>query len=302
MFPILSIPVPFDPNIISTDVFVLSWHGFLSAVGAAVAVWMAGRAAVRDKLNKDLVYNTAVWGIVGGIIGARLVHVIDHWNFYSGDPALIFQVWSGGIGLWGGIIGGWIGGSIYGFISRQNVGKLMDIGAPSLLVGQTIGRVGDIINGEHCSSSTNLPWGWFFTDSNSPGRSCVENSENWSQGFFPPGTSAETAVHPVVVYEMVWNICGLLLITFLRRKLKPYGSIFFVYLAWYSVGRFFLQYLRLDAVKFAGFQEAHIIALITLTISTLFIAFKVRFGSLDYDVESNVVGRAERRRKLKESR
>ena len=98
MFPILSIPIPFDPNIISTGVFVLSWHGFLSVVGAGVAVWMAGRAAVRDKLNKDLVYNTAVWGIVGGIIGARLVHVFDHWDFYSGNPTLIFQVWSGGIG------------------------------------------------------------------------------------------------------------------------------------------------------------------------------------------------------------
>ena len=221
---------------------MLSWHGFFSVVAMVVGVWMAGRAASRENLDKDLVYNTAIWGIIGGVIGARLVHVIDYWSVYSLNPVSIFQMWSGGIGLWGGILGGWLGGSAYGFFSKQNVGKLMDIGAASLLVGQTIGRIGDIINGELCAISTATPWGWFFTHPNSPGRYCIEKSSNWSQGYFPEGTSYQTPVHPAIVYEMIWNMIGFIIITLLRGRVRPDGSIFMIYLFWYSIGRFFVQF------------------------------------------------------------
>tara|TARA_B100001750_G_C15458729_1_gene573017 strand:- start:327 stop:1193 length:867 start_codon:yes stop_codon:yes gene_type:complete len=278
--------------------FVLSWHGFFSVVAMVVGVWMAGRAASRENLDKDLVYNTAIWGIIGGVIGARLVHVIDYWSVYSVNPVSIFQMWSGGIGLWGGILGGWLGGSAYGFFSKQNVGKLMDIGAASLLVGQTIGRIGDIINGEHCAISTDTPWGWFFTHPNSPGRYCIEKSSNWSQGYFPEGTSYQTPVHPAIVYEMIWNMIGFIIITLLRGRVRPDGSIFMIYLFWYSIGRFFVQFLRLDSIKFGIFQEAHIIAFICFFITGIFIIFKTR---LSFKTENNTLAkigtRSERRRK-----
>ena len=277
---------------------MLSWHGFFSVVAMVVGVWMAGRAASRENLDKDLVYNTAIWGIIGGVIGARLVHVIDYWSVYSLNPVSIFQMWSGGIGLWGGILGGWLGGSAYGFFSKQNVGKLMDIGAASLLVGQTIGRIGDIINGEHCDISTNTPWGWFFTHPNSPGRYCIEKSSNWSQGYFPEATSYQTPVHPAIVYEMIWNMIGFIIITLLRGRVRPDGSIFMIYLFWYSIGRFFVQFLRLDSIKFGIFQEAHIIAFICFFITGIFIIFKTR---LSFKTENNTLAkigtRSERRRK-----
>ena len=278
--------------------FVLSWHGFFSVVAMVVGVWLAGRAASRENLDKDLVYNTAIWGIIGGVIGARFVHVIDYWSVYSLNPVSIFQMWSGGIGLWGGILGGWLGGSAYGFFSKQNVGKLMDIGAVSLLVGQTIGRIGDIINGEHCAISTDTPWGWFFTHPNSPGRYCIEKSSNWSQGYFPEGTSYQTPVHPAIVYEMIWNMIGLFIIILLRGRVRPDGSIFMIYLFWYSIGRFFIQFLRLDSIKFGIFQEAHIIAFICFFITGIFIIFKTR---LSFKTENNTLAkigsRSERRRK-----
>lgn len=277
---------------------MLSWHGFFSVVAMVVGVWLAGRAASRENLDKDLVYNTAIWGIIGGVIGARIVHVVDYWSVYSLNPVSIFQMWSGGIGLWGGILGGWLGGSAYGFFSKQNVGKLMDIGAVSLLVGQTIGRIGDIINGEHCAISTDTPWGWFFTHPNSPGRYCIEKSSNWSQGYFPEGTSYQTPVHPAIVYEMIWNMIGLFIITLLRGRVRPDGSIFMIYLFWYSIGRFFIQFLRLDSIKFGIFQEAHIIAFICFFITGIFIIFKTR---LSFKTENNTLAkigtRSERRRK-----
>ena len=142
-----------------------------------------------------------------------------------------------------------------------------------------MGRIGDIINGEHCSTSTDLPWGWFFTHPDSPGRLCITNSDRFSQGYFPIGTPADTAVHPTVVYEMLWNIVGLVLLYFLRGRLRPYGSMWFVYLAWYAIGRFAIQWLRLDRVHLLGLQEAHIIAIIVLAISIPFIVWKTRFQS-----------------------
>ena len=293
MFDILAIPINFNPNMFAIGNFVLSWHGFFSVVAMAVGVWMAGRAAKKENLDKELVYNTAIWGIIGGILGARVVHIIDFWHLYSSNPLSIFQVWSGGIGLWGGILGGWIGGSLYGYISKQNVGKLMDIGAFSLLIGQTIGRIGDIINGEHCARSTDAPWGWYFTHPDSPGRYCIERSSSWSQGFFSEGTSYQTAVHPAIVYEMIWNMIGFFLITFLRGKIRPDGSIFMVYLFWYSIGRFFVQFLRLDSIKFGVFQEAHIIAFISFIIAGSFIVLKTRIAN------GKIGSRSERRRQSK---
>ena len=168
--PILAIEIPFNPNIVAGGSFSLSWHGFLSFVGVAAAIYMVGKAALKGNLNQDLVYNTAIFGILGGIVGARLVHVFDNWAIYGDDPGRILAIWSGGIGLWGGILGGWIAGSIYAYFAKAPVGNYMDIAAPAMLVGQTIGRIGDIINGEHWSRALDAGWGWYFTHPNSPAR------------------------------------------------------------------------------------------------------------------------------------
>ena len=191
--PIAAIEIPFNPNLVAGGNLSLSWHGLLSFVGVAAAIWMVGRAAKRDGLDQDLVYNTAIFGIIGGIIGARLVHVFDNWDIYGSDPGRIFAIWSGGIGLWGGILGGWIAGAAYAWIAKAPVGKFMDIAAPAMFVAQTIGRVGDIINGEHWSRALDLAWGWYFTHPDSPARIGAER-------FFG---DPERPVHPTVVYEMI---------------------------------------------------------------------------------------------------
>lgn len=262
------ISIPFDPNIISSGNFLLSWHGFLSFVAVAVAVFMIGRWAKRDGLNPDMIYNTATWVILGGIIGARAVHVADNWDLYRDDLASVFQIWSGGIGLWGAILGGWVGGGVYAYFAKYPVGKLMDLSAPAVLIAQTIGRVGDIINGEHWSKATDLPWGWVFTHADSPGRFGPSGSTTWDPG---------QATHPTVVYEMIWNMLVLAVLWRLRGRLRPDGAIWMIYLSLYAVGRFTIQFLRLDAVKFWGLQEAHLIAILVLAAAVPYIAIRVRF-------------------------
>jgi phosphatidylglycerol:prolipoprotein diacylglycerol transferase len=266
-----SIAMPFDPNISGGSSFALSWHGFLSFIAVAAAVWTVARAAKRESLDVDMVYNTAIWAILGGILGARIVHVADNWDLYGNNPTQIFAVWEGGIGLWGGILGGWLAGITYAYIVKYPVGKLMDITAPAMLLAQTIGRIGDIINGEHWSKATDLPWGWYFTHPDSPARIGAQRLLG----------DPEAPVHPAVVYEMLWNIVGLFILYKLRNKLKPDGSLFMFYLGYYSLGRFMIQFIRLDKVYFWNLQEAHLIAIGVMVISVTFMAWKTRFRTGD---------------------
>lgn len=275
--PFADIAIPFNPNLVAGGSFSLSWHGLFSFFGVAAAIWMVGRAAIKNNLNQDMVYNTAIFGIVGGIVGARLVHVADNWDIYGSDPGRIIAIWNGGIGLWGGIIGGWIAGALYAYFAKAPVGRLMDIAAPAMFVGQSIGRIGDIINGEHWSRALDAGWGWYFTHPASPARFGAQRT------FGDP----ERAVHPTVVYEIIWNMIGLVLITKLKGKLQPAGAIWMVYLTWYSVGRFGIQYLRLDKVYFWGLQEAHMIAIAVVAFTVPYMIMRVRWADKDIGVDED---------------
>ena len=261
------IRIPFDPNIISSGSFTLSWHGLLSFVAVAAAVFLVARWGKRDGLDQDIVYNTAVWAILGGIVGARIVHVADNWHVYRQDLTQVFAIWNGGIGLWGAILGGALGGMAYARVAKYPVRQLLDLTAPAMLVAQSIGRIGDIINGEHWSKATSLPWGWYFTDPDSPARV-------GAQRYYG---DPEQPVHPTVVYEMIWNGLVFALLWRLRGRLKPEGSIWMVYLALYALGRFGIQFLRLDQPKLLGLQEAHLIAILVMAVAVPFIALKTRF-------------------------
>jgi len=265
------INIPFNPNIISVGAFTLSWHGVGAFIAVAVAVFLVNRWARRDGLDArypGMVFNTAVWAIVGGVIGARLVHVADHWgDVYTFDSLWrVLEVWRGGIGLWGGILGGWLAGSAYAYFARYPIARLSDLAAPAMLIAQTIGRVGDVINGEHWSRATNLPWGWYFTHADSPGR------EGALRFFGDP----EQPVHPAAAYEMIWNMLCLAVLWKLRGRLRPDGSLWVAYLALYAAGRMGIQFLRLDPVKFWGLQEAHIIAILVLAVAVPFLVLKTR--------------------------
>ena len=173
--------------------------------------------------SRTPVYSIAIFAIIGGIIGARLVHVIDHWDFYQQNPADIFAIWAGGIGLWGGILGGFLGGAAYALIVKQPVGVIADLTAPALLFVQTIGRLGDIVNGEHCARATDFIFGFVWTNPLSDARNCGAEGVG-------------VAVQPVIAYEMIWNMLALLVIWKLRGRLRPDGMLFVLYLALYSIG------------------------------------------------------------------
>ena len=282
------IEIGIGPNLVNFGNFLVSWHGFFSFIAVAAAVYLVGRWAPLKGIDPDAVYSIAIFAIVGGIIGARLVHVIDHWDFYQQNPADVFAIWAGGIGLWGGILGGFLGGAAYALIAKHPVGVIADLTAPALLFVQTIGRLGDIVNGEHCARATDFIFGFVWTNPLSDARNC---------GAEGVGVS----VQPVIAYEMIWNMLALLVIWKLRGKLRPDGMLFVVYLALYSVGRFMISFARTDKVWALGMQEAHYIALLVLAITIPILAIKARYTPRDETFDEPAPAyqrgtRAERRR------
>ncbi len=286
--PLLSIRIGIDPDMFEIGTFVLTWHGFLTFVSVAIAVTLAFRWGRKEGLLTDSVYSVAVWGIIGGIIGARAVHVIDFWDsFYSQDPVRIVEIWNGGIAIFGCILGGFLGGA--GYIAVRNhpriiatwnrlfrgaklekaplpsIGHAADIAAPAYLIGLAIGRIGDIINGEHFAKLTDLPWGFIYTHPKTQAL-YIGNELN-----------AFTPTHPAVAYEMLMDLVILAMIWPLRDRLRPHGMVFALFLVLYSLGRFFLSFLRLDRDWAIGLNEAQFIALIVLAVTVPLLVFKAKF-------------------------
>ena len=262
------IEIDISPFLFSTDfvsTLALSWHGLFSFVAVATAVVLVARWAPLKQVDPDAVLSIAVWAIIGGVIGARVVHVVDHWGaVYSQNPMQVLEIWTGGIGVWGGVVGGFIAGAAYALIAKHPVGVIADLTAPALVYVQTIGRIGDIINGEHCSRATDLLFGFQWVHSGTAARNCADGFAN--------------AVHPAIAYEMIWNILALAVIWQLRGRLKPDGMIWTLYLALYAVGRFGVTFFREDRIWTAGLQEAQIIALLILAITVPILLAKARFG------------------------
>ena len=278
------ISIPFDPDIIRRAGFVLSWHGFFTVVAVAVAVYLTWRWGRNDGLNGDGILSAATWCIIGGIIGARLLHVIDFWDdVYQYQPLRVIYFWSGGIAIFGAYLGGFAGGAAYillrnaprvhricdnaalrwtgmhrPFPELPSVPHLADIAAPALLIALAIGRIGDVINGEHWSSYSDLPWAWVYTDPD-------------SLGFGRP------ASHPAVAYELIFCLIWAGVLWMLKDRIRPRGMLFALFFAGYSAGRFFISFLREEQNTYIfGFNEAQLVALAIMAVTAPLLIYKAR--------------------------
>ena len=286
-----TIRIDMDPDMLTLGSFVLTWHGFFTFVGVAIAVALVSYWAKKENIPPDTILSVAVWAILGGIVGARLIHVIDFWTrVYQNDPISVLYVWEGGIAIYGAVIGGFVGGAIYvlvrnrdGFINFWNrfffflgrmekmefpsVGKLADLTAPALVFSMAIGRIGDIINGEHIARVTDMAWGFVYTH---PKTQALYNN-------IAEGRSSLTPSHPAVVYEMIWDVAILGFLWFvLRNKLRPDGMVFVSFLALYSLGRFFISFIRQDQIWILGLDIAQIISLTVLAITVTILISKAQ--------------------------
>lgn len=252
------ITLPFDPNV-HLGPIVLAWHGIFTAVGIFFGVALPARL-LRRRVSEDNVYFVATWGVVGGIVGARLFHVAECWTVCGADlapgyafhPELIPQLWTGGISIMGAVVGG-VASGYAAALWRGGVpiGGTADAAAPGIGLGMAIGRIGDVINGEHHAR----PCG--------PPGLCV--------GYDNPDTLGQPGpVHLAVGYELLWDLAAVGLALLLRGRLAgrvPEGRIFWIWLAFASLGRFLISFLRVDQPGLFGLYQAQLISVIFIAIA-----------------------------------
>jgi len=272
------ITIGVDPDIFSVGGLTITWHGVFTALAVLTAFLITLYLVKREGsgITEDDVYAVALWAIPGGIVGARLVSIFDDFNYYLNNPGEIvdFQ----GLGVWGAILGGAIVGVIVARLRRLPVLHMADLTAPGMLVAMMIGRIGCLINGDAYGTPTGLPWGIVYTN---PG------------AFAPLGLAG----HPAPVYEMMWDGVVLAAVWQLRRIWpRPAGFIFLSYFALYSLGRFFISYLRENPESALGLQQAQIISIITLLITVPLTVYLWRRGPDAEPPDAITSGRSRRKR------
>ena len=228
--------------------FRVAWHSLFALVGMLVGGFVSIRCA-RYLIRDERVYPFAIAVVIGGLIGARIAHVTDNWAaLYANDPARALQFWSGGIGTMGAPIGSTISGYLAARWLRLPVGFMFDITVIGIALGEAIGRIGDIINGEHHSvPCVDLPW-------------CVRYTH-------PSTLGQSTSVHPIGVYDgllMLGIFVALYLYWRRVRGQPPESRVWLAYLLLLGGGRFLLSFLRTDPLFLAGLQQAQLLGLLYL--------------------------------------
>jgi phosphatidylglycerol:prolipoprotein diacylglycerol transferase len=156
-----------DPVMFTLGNFVVTWYSVIVTLAIIAAIIIAILEGKRKRISAEEIVSLAPWVIVGGLIGARLFHVIDRWELYAGAPLHILMIQHGGLAIWGGVAGGAIAVLAYAGINRMSIGRLADTLVPGLLVAQIIGRFACLINGDSYGSATTLPWGFIYINPSS---------------------------------------------------------------------------------------------------------------------------------------
>ena len=265
---IAAIPSPGDGSI-ELGPLTFRAYGFMIALGVLAAVWLVGRRFGQRGLNPDHATGLAMWAVPAGLVGARLYHVITDWRSFEGRWGDAFKIWEGGLGILGGVIAGAVAG--YAYMRRHNIdpGLGFDVVAPALPLAQAIGRWGNWFNQELFGRPTDLPWGLEIDVDHRP----AEYIDN------------ET-FHPTFLYESLWNL--LLVVVLLRldvlKKLRPWG-LFFTYLAGYSIGRLWIEAIRIDtASEIAGLRVNLWVFGLLLIASATLVVRHLRRDTDDVDV------------------
>jgi phosphatidylglycerol:prolipoprotein diacylglycerol transferase len=233
------------PSAASIGPLQLRWYGLLLACAATLGLGLARREAIRRGEDLEAFLTTACLALGGGILGARLYHVAFHLDDFARAPWRVLALWEGGVGIFGGLAGGIALTLAYAWGTGRSLGRFLDIIAPSLVLGQAIGRWGNFFNEEAFGRPTTAPWGLYV----SPARRPVEllHAERF---------------HPTFLYESMWDF-GVFLVTFfvLRRRLEGApGALFLAYLGLYALGRLPIEGLRLDSEMVGPFRSAQLVA------------------------------------------
>jgi prolipoprotein diacylglyceryl transferase len=260
---VASIPSP-HTGIVNLGPLHIHLYGLTLLVAILAAVWLTTLRWKRLGGDPDLVVRVAVWGVAFGVIGARAYHDITSWDEVPNPKWKgVFEVWQGGLGVWGGILLGTLAGWVVVRRAGERFAPFMDAAAPGLLLAQGIGRIGNWWNQELFGKPTSLPWGLKI-----------------DVAHRPPQYLDKATFHPTFLYELIWDVVGVLLLIWIGRrfKIKPPG-LFCLYVAYYCFGRFFEELLRVDpAHHFAGLRLNAWVSIVVFVVSVVAFVWVQRHG------------------------
>ncbi len=255
------------PILVEWGPIVIRWYGLLIASAVLIGATLSQSLAARRRVDPDLLSDLAVWLVIAAIPSARLYYVLFQWQDYAQQPQKIIAIWEGGIAIHGAILGGVIAALIFARLKRASFWQLADLVAPSLILGQAIGRWGNFFNSEAFGAPTDLPWKLFIP------RYVVEGGRQIARR--PPGFETVEYYHPTFLYESLWNLMvfGVLMTLFFRDlqgnpRLKV-GTLFLVYLIGYSLGRVWIEGLRTDSLMLGPLRAAQMVSLAGIAIGTI---------------------------------
>lgn len=259
----------------------IRWYGVIIAFGFILAALFGGRIAYTWRMNLSKMVDVLIYGTFGGIIGARAYYVIFEWSYYSQHPAEIFQIWNGGLAIYGGIIGGILAGFITCKLEKLNFFNLLDLVGMSLLIGQGIGRWGNYANQEAFGTFTGGNYGMMskkvaFYIAAHPDKFGLESVGDVSAYI----EENNLFVHPTFFYEFVWCMVGFLLLYLILKKFRKFsGQLFLSYGIWYGTGRAIIEGLRTDSLYIGttGIRVSQLLSVCIVTVcAVILVAMLIR--------------------------
>jgi phosphatidylglycerol:prolipoprotein diacylglycerol transferase len=269
------IPSPPIDGITLFGSFKIYFYGILIMLGALAATWLAARRSTEYGQDTEEAWDILPWALIGGIIGARIWHILTPpasmlaqgltTGYYLTHPLEMLNLRNGGLGIPGAVIGGFLAVWIYVHRKDESILVWADIIAPGLAMAQAIGRFGNYFNQELYGGPTNLPWRLFIA----PEKRLLEYRD-------------VAYYHPLFLYEFLWNLLNAGLLIWISRRFRNFlrrGDLFLIYLVFYSFGRFFLEFLRLDPSPVAGINVNQTIMAVVFVTSAAVLLLRHRFVS-----------------------
>ena len=244
------VTITIDPFIFSIGHFALRWYSLIVVTAIVVGVWLTAREAERKGFKKGDIYDAAMWIILGGLVGARLFHVLDHWSdVFAANPISALYIWEGGLAIWGALAGGLLTMAILAWRKGWRLSSLLDAAAPGVVLAQAVGRVACVITGDAMGKPTTGPFGFAYTN--------------------PNAMVPELGVYytPMPVYEIIVNLGIFVLLWQLRKRRWPDGMLFLVYLGLYSLERLLLGFTSSYRIIAWGMTQSQIVALVGLAVA-----------------------------------
>lgn len=255
-----------DPVAFEIFGIAIRWYGILLSAGILAGILLAYNEAKRLGHDPEYIIDLALWCVPMAVIGARLYYVIFEWEYYRGDIFKMINIREGGLAIHGALIAAVLTGYIFTRVRKVNFWETADIAAPSIILGQAIGRWGNFVNQEAHGGPTDLPW-----------------------GIMVDGVK----VHPTFLYESLWNLGVFIFLLAYRKKKKAEGEVFLLYGILYSIGRFWIEGLRTDSLMFMGMRTAQLVSAATIAGFSALLFYRRKRKGPETEVQKSSVEEAE---------